>query len=103
MAALNNERVVQINFIFLSAVLTKESILFQSRVKFFFYLVTEFITQLSLSLVLIFNVSLHEVHFVLLISLRLVNPGFIKPSGFFWAPLQHYNSYMYSCIVLYFG
>ena len=44
MAALNNERVVQINFIFLSAILTKESILFQSRVKFFFYLVTEFIT-----------------------------------------------------------
>lgn len=34
--ALNNERVVQINFIFLSAVLTKESILFQSRVKFLF-------------------------------------------------------------------
>ena len=44
MAALNNERVVQINFIFLSAVLTKESILFQSRVNFFFYLVTEIIT-----------------------------------------------------------
>ena len=45
MAALNNERVVQIDFIFLSAVLTKESILFQRRVKFFFfYLVTEFIT-----------------------------------------------------------
>ena len=45
MAALNiNERVVQIDFIFLSAVLTKESILFQSRVNFFFYLVTEFIT-----------------------------------------------------------
>ena len=40
--ALNNERVVQINFIFLFALLTKESILFQSRV--FFYLVTEFIT-----------------------------------------------------------
>ena len=39
MAALNNERVVQTNFIFLSAVLTKESILFQSRVNFFFYLV----------------------------------------------------------------
>ena len=36
MAALNNERVVQINFIFLSAVLTMESILFQSRVNFFF-------------------------------------------------------------------
>ena len=36
--------VVQINFIFLSPVLTMESILFQSRVKFFFYLVTEFIT-----------------------------------------------------------
>ena len=35
MAALNNERVVQINFIFLSAVLTKESIPFQSRVNFF--------------------------------------------------------------------
>ena len=32
---LNNERVVQINFIYLSAVLTKESILFQSRVNFF--------------------------------------------------------------------
>ena len=44
MAALNNERVVQINFIFLSAVLTKESILIQSRVKFFFYIVSEFIT-----------------------------------------------------------
>ena len=35
MAALNNERVVQINFMFLSAVLTKESILFQPRVNFF--------------------------------------------------------------------
>ena len=44
MAALNNERVVQINYIFVSAVLTKESILFQSSVKFFFYLVAEFIT-----------------------------------------------------------
>ena len=44
MAALNNERVVQINFIFLSVVLTMEGILFQSRVNFFFYLVTEFIT-----------------------------------------------------------
>ena len=44
MAALNNERVVQIDFIFLSAVLTKESILFQSRVNIFFYVVTEFIT-----------------------------------------------------------
>ena len=43
-AALNNERVAQIDFIFLSAVLTKESILFQSRAKFFFCLVTEFIT-----------------------------------------------------------
>ena len=46
MAALNNERVVRINFMFLSAVLTKESILFQPRVKFFFYLVTEFILNL---------------------------------------------------------
>ena len=36
MAALNNKRVVQIDFIVLSAVLTKESILFQSRVNFFF-------------------------------------------------------------------
>ena len=36
MAPLNNERVVEINFIFLSAVLTKESILFPSRVNFFF-------------------------------------------------------------------
>ena len=44
MAVLNNERVVQIDFIFLSAVITKESVLFQSRVNFFFYLVTEFIT-----------------------------------------------------------
>ena len=35
MAALNNERVAQINFIFLSAVLTKESILFQTRVNIF--------------------------------------------------------------------
>ena len=35
-AALNNERVVQINFIFLSAVLTKETILFQFRVKICF-------------------------------------------------------------------
>ena len=43
MAALNNERIVQIDFIFFSAVLTKESILFQSRVNFF-YRVTEFIT-----------------------------------------------------------
>ena len=34
MAALNNDRVVQIDFIFLSAVLTKESTLFQSRVFF---------------------------------------------------------------------
>ena len=41
MTALHNERVVQIDFIFLFAVLTKESVLFQSRV---FYLVTEFIT-----------------------------------------------------------
>ena len=49
MAALNNERVVQIDFIFLPAFL------------------------------------LH------------------KPSGFFWDPLQPYNSYMYSCILLYFG
>ena len=38
MAALNNERVVQIDFIFLSAILTKEGILFQSRVKFFSFL-----------------------------------------------------------------
>ena len=45
MTALNNERVVQINFILLSAIITMESILFQSRVNFFFfYLVTEFIT-----------------------------------------------------------
>ena len=36
MAALNNEHVVQIDFIFLSAVVTKESIPFQSRVKYFF-------------------------------------------------------------------
>ena len=36
MATLSNERVVQIDFIFLSAVLAKESILFQSRVKIFF-------------------------------------------------------------------
>ena len=36
-------------------------------------------------------------------TLRLRSPGFIKPSGFFWAPLQPYNSYMYCCIVLYFG
>ena len=43
-AALNNKHVVQINFIFLYAVLTKETILFQLRVKFFSYLVTEFIT-----------------------------------------------------------
>ena len=43
MAALNNERLVEINFIELfSVVLTKESTLFQSRVIFFFYLVTEF-------------------------------------------------------------
>ena len=35
MAALNNERVVQIDFIFLPAVPTKESFLFQSRVFFF--------------------------------------------------------------------
>ena len=35
MAALNNERVVQIDFIFLYAILTYEGILFQSRVKFF--------------------------------------------------------------------
>ena len=104
MAALNNERVVQINFIFLSAVLTKEGIMFQSRVNFFFvYLVTEFITLLSLCLVPIFNVSLREFHFILPISLRLGSPGFIKPSGFFWAPLQHYNSHIYPCIVLYFG
>ena len=64
MAALNNERVVQINFIFLSAVLTKESILFQSRV--------------CLCLVPIFNVSLREYHFILLISFRLGSPGFIS-------------------------
>ena len=44
MTALHNERVVQIDFIFVFAVLTKESVLFQSRVKFFFFLVTEFIT-----------------------------------------------------------
>ena len=113
MAALNNERVVQIDIIFLSAVLTKESIVFQSGVKFFFYLVTEFIAHLSLCLVPIFNVSLSEFQFILLISLRLGSPGwqndkqfgkwFHKPSGFFWAPLQPYNSYMYSCIVLYFA
>ena len=69
MAALNNERVVQIDFIVLSAVLTKKSILFQSRVKYFFYLVTEFITLLSLCLVPIFTVSRREFHFILLISL----------------------------------
>ena len=103
MAALNNERVVQINFIFLSAVLTKESILFQYRVEFFLYFVAVFITYLSLCVVPIFNVSLREFHFILLISLRLGSPGFIKPSGFFWAPLQHYNSHIYPCIVLYFG
>ena len=39
MAALNNERVVQINFISPSAVLIKESILFQSRVIFFLSIV----------------------------------------------------------------
>ena len=44
MAAPNNERVVQTDFIFLSALLSKESIPFLSRVKYFFYLVTEFIT-----------------------------------------------------------
>ena len=39
MAALNNERVVQIDFTeFLSAILTKEGILSQSRVKFFSFL-----------------------------------------------------------------
>ena len=44
MAAPNNQRVVQIDFKFLSALLSKEGIPFQSRVKYFFYLVTEFIT-----------------------------------------------------------
>ena len=44
MAALHNERVVQIGFILLSAVLTKESPPFQSRVKYFFYLANDFIT-----------------------------------------------------------
>ena len=39
----------------------------------------------------IFNVSLRKYHFILLISFRLGSPGFIKPSGFFWAPLQPYN------------
>ena len=58
MAALNNERVVQIDFIFLSAVLTKESILFQSRVKVFFYHVTEFINLTQSLFSSIFNVSL---------------------------------------------
>ena len=78
MATLNKERIVQIDFTFLSAVLTKESILFQSRVNFF-YLVNEFITYLNLCLVPIFNVSLHEFHFILLISLRIGSPGFISP------------------------
>ena len=46
MAALNNERVVQINFMFLSAVLTKESILFQPRVNFFYILLlNSYLTQ----------------------------------------------------------
>ena len=30
-------------------------------------------------------------------------PRLHKPSGFFWAPLSTYSSYMYSCIALYFG
>ena len=30
-------------------------------------------------------------------------PRLHKPSGFFWAPLPTYSSYMYSCIALYFG
>ena len=43
--ALNNERVVQIDFIFLSAVLTKEVFCSNSELNIFFYLVTEFITN----------------------------------------------------------
>ena len=78
MAALNKERVVKIDFTFLSAVLTKESILFQSRVNFF-YLGNEFITYLSVCLVPIFNISPREFHFILLISLRMGSPGFISP------------------------
>ena len=78
MAALNKERIVQIDFTFLSAVLTKESILFQSRVNFF-CLVNEFITYLNLCLVPFFNVSLREFHFLLLISLRMGSPGFTSP------------------------
>ena len=99
MAALNKERIVQIDFTFLSVELTKESILFQSRVNFF-CLVNEFITYLNLCLVPIFNVSLSEFHFILLISLRMGSPGFISLLVSSGLP---YNCYMYSCIVLYFG
>ena len=50
MAALNNERVVQIDFIFFSAILTYEGILFQSRVKFFsIFLLNSSCTKLSYS------------------------------------------------------
>ena len=57
MAALNNERVVQVDFIFLSALLTKESTLFQSRVNFFSILF------------LFLTFHFREFHFILLISL----------------------------------
>ena len=98
MAALSNERVVQIDFIFLSAVLTKESILFQSRVKFFFvscYWIHNLTQSLFSSY---FNLSLREFRFVFfclfeIISLRMGSPGFIS-----LAPLQFLYVFLY-CII----
>ena len=65
----------------------------------FFFLSCYWIHNLTQSLFLTYH-SANFILFCLVISLRLGSPGFIKPSGFFWAPLQPYNSYMYSCIVL---
>ena len=44
------------------------------------------------------NVNLYFAYFF-----ETGEPRLHKPSGFFCAPLQPYNSYMYSCIALYFG
>ena len=63
-AALNNERVVQIDFRFL--LYWHKRVLLQSRVSFFFLSCYWIYYLISLCLVPIFNISLREFHFILL-------------------------------------
>ena len=62
---------------------------------------------LSFSLCLVFTTrifnALLSVNFDFTYFFVTGEPRFHKPSGFFWAPLPTYNSYMYPCIVIYFG